>query len=120
MTASGEILTRLHASSVVAQREFQSLARGLGGYVALAAALVGVAWILGTDLELVRANGLLVQDNTFQAPLLGAVLMLSMFLSISAVVSVARERERGTLEVLFYGPIDEVAYVAGKFMGQLA
>lgn len=119
MLAAGALLTRLHTSGVVAQREVQALVRGMAGYAALAIALVAAGWFLATDLERVRANGLLVQGNPFQAPLLVAVVALSIFLAISAVVSVARERERGTLEVLFYGPIDEPAYIAGKFAGQV-
>jgi len=31
----------------------------------------------------------------------------------------ARERDRGTLEVLFYGPVDEIAYILGLFMAQI-
>ena len=34
--------------------------------------------------------------------------------STSAAVSTARDREAGTLEVLFYGPVDEISYVLGK------
>ena len=114
------IQIRCHASAAVARRELVALTRGLGAYVALSVALLCVAWLLATELQRAQTGGLLVHDNPFQAPLLAAVLVLSIFLAISAVVSVARERERGTLEVLFYGPIDEPAYIAGKFAGQVA
>jgi ABC-type transport system involved in multi-copper enzyme maturation permease subunit len=117
--ALGGLLLRAHASGVVAQREVEALIRGVGGYAALATALLVAGWLLATDVGTVQANGLLVRDSPFQAPLLAAALVLSMFLAISAVVSVARERERGTLEVVFYGPVDEAAYLAGKFAGQV-
>jgi ABC-type transport system involved in multi-copper enzyme maturation permease subunit len=116
----GAMSDRLHASAVVARRELGTLVRGIGGYVALTFALVCVAWLLGTELDRARAGGLLVHGEPFQASLLAAALVLSVFLAVSAVVSVARERERGTLEVLFYGPIDEPSYIAGKFAGQVA
>ena len=118
MAISG-LLLRAHVSGVVAQRELDALVRGLAGYAALAIALLVAGWILATDVSKVQANGLLVRDSAFQAPLLAAVLLLAVFLAISAVVSVARERERGTLEVVFYGPVDEPAYLAGKFVGQV-
>ena len=35
--------------------------------------------------------------------------VLALFLAVSAAVSVARDRESGTLEVLFYGRVDEIA-----------
>jgi ABC-type transport system involved in multi-copper enzyme maturation permease subunit len=119
ISVRGALLDRLHVATLLAEREVQTLVRGVGGYVALTVALVAVAWLVGTDLERARSSGLLVRDNPFQGPLLAAVLVLSMFLSISAVVSVARERERGTLEVLFYGPVDEPGYLFGKFAGQV-
>jgi ABC-type transport system involved in multi-copper enzyme maturation permease subunit len=34
-------------------------------------------------------------------------------------MSAARDRESGTLEVLFYGPVDEITYVLGKTGGLL-
>ena len=39
--------------------------------------------------------------------------------AVSAAVSAARDRESGTLEVLFYGPVDELSYVLGKVGGLL-
>jgi ABC-type Na+ efflux pump permease subunit len=46
--------------------------------------------------------------------------LFSLFLAISAAVSAARDRESGTLEILFYGPVDERLYVLGKIGGLLA
>jgi ABC-type transport system involved in multi-copper enzyme maturation permease subunit len=43
------------------------------------------------------------------------MVLASTYLALSAAMSIAREREQGTLEVLFYGPIDDAAYVLGKF-----
>ena len=86
-------------------------------YVALGFALGLAGWMLSNDVALVRSNGLMVNAAPFQGPLLGALLVLSSFFAFSAVLSVARERDRGTLEVLFYGPIDETTYLGGKLVG---
>jgi ABC-type transport system involved in multi-copper enzyme maturation permease subunit len=48
-----------------------------------------------------------------------AILVLALFFAVSAAVSAARDRESGTLEVLFYGPVDEITYVLGKASGLL-
>jgi ABC-type transport system involved in multi-copper enzyme maturation permease subunit len=48
-----------------------------------------------------------------------AILVLALFFAVSAAVSAARERESGTLEVLFYGPVDEITYCLGKAGGLL-
>ena len=111
--------TRGNTVRVIAGREFEQLRRGLGSYIALVVTLLVVSWLVGTDVNALRSSGLLVAEDPFAAPLLSAVLVLAFFLAVSAVVSVARDRERGTLEVLFYGPVDEISYLVGKLTGQV-
>ena len=71
------------------------------------------------DVRALEAGGLLVLAEPFRSPLSVAILVLALFLAVSAAVSAARDRESGTLEVLFYGPVDELAYVLGKVGGLL-
>jgi ABC-type transport system involved in multi-copper enzyme maturation permease subunit len=106
-------------AGVIARREARSALRGIGGYVALTLALVAATWVLLVDLRALEAGGLLVLADPFGSPLAIAMLVLALFLAVSAAVSVARDRESGTLEVLFYGPVDEIAYVLGKVGGLL-
>jgi len=110
---------RLHAGWVVARREIGNAASALGGYVAIATALLAAGWIVSNDIRAARAADLLVLEHPFRSAVTVAVLVISLFLGVSAVVSVARERDRGTLEVLFYGPVDEVSYLGGKLLGQV-
>jgi len=109
----------LHTIGVLAGREFKMTMGSASTYTALGLALGLAGWMLSNDVALVRSNGLLVDVAPFRGPLLGALLVLSFFLAVSAVLSVARDRDRGTLEVLFYGPIDETTYLAGKLAGLL-
>jgi ABC-type transport system involved in multi-copper enzyme maturation permease subunit len=110
---------RWWVAAVIARREARSVLRGLGGYVALTVALVAATWVLLIDLRALEAGGLLVLADPFGSPLAIAMLVLALFLAVSAAVSVARDRESGTLEVLFYGPVDEIAYILGKVGGLL-
>jgi ABC-type transport system involved in multi-copper enzyme maturation permease subunit len=71
------------------------------------------------DVRALKAAGLLVRADPFRAPAAAALLVLALFLAVSAAVSAARDRESGTLEVLFYGPVDEVSYILGKVGGLL-
>lgn len=109
----------LRTIGILAGREFQMTMRSSATYTAIGVALGLAGWMLGNDVALVRSNGLMVHAAPFRGPLLGALLVVSFFLAISAVLSVARDRDRGTLEVLFYGPIDETTYLAGKLVGLL-
>ena len=115
---SGQV-TRWSAARVIAGREARATLRGAGGYVGLAIALIAAAWVLLVDVRALKAAGLLVRADPFRAPAMAALLVLTLFLAVSAAVSAARDRESGTLEVLFYGPVDELSYILGKVAGLL-
>lgn len=111
---------RLAIAAVIARREAKAATRGIGGYVALTLALAAATWMLLIDLRAVAEAGVLVSAEPFRAPLAVAMLVVMAFLAISAAISASRDRESGTLEVLFYGPVDELSYVLGKVGGLLA
>ena len=110
---------RSTAVRVIAWREAKAAMRGLGGYVALSAALLAAGWVLSIDVRALMAAGVLVVAHPFGLPLAAALLVLASFLAVLAAMSAARERESGTLEVLFYAPVDELSYVLGKVGGLL-
>jgi len=112
-------VSRWSVAGVIASREAKTAMRGIGGYIALTLALVAATWVLLIDVRALEAGGLLVLADPFRSPLAVAMLVLALFLAVSAAVSAARDRESGTLEVLFYGPVDEIAYVLGKVGGLL-
>jgi ABC-type transport system involved in multi-copper enzyme maturation permease subunit len=113
------VSSRYSIAGVIAWREARAAMRGISGYVALTLAVAAASWVLLIDVRALEASGLLVLAEPFRSPLSVAILVLALFLAVSAAVSVARDRESGTLEVLFYGPVDELAYVLGKVGGLL-
>jgi ABC-type transport system involved in multi-copper enzyme maturation permease subunit len=42
-----------------------------------------------------------------------------LFLALASVATIARKRDQGTLEVLFYGPVDVRAYVLAKYLAHV-
>jgi ABC-type transport system involved in multi-copper enzyme maturation permease subunit len=110
---------RLAIAGVIARREAQAAIRGIGGYVALSVALVAGIWVLLVDVRGLAIGGLLVLADPFGPSLTIVLLVVALYLALSAAVSTARDRENGTLEVLFYGPVDETAYILGKVGGLL-
>jgi hypothetical protein len=110
---------KLSVTSVLARREANAAVRGLGGYIALTLALLVAAWLVVVDIQALDRAGVLVKAEPFRGPLTIAVLILCIFLAVSAAVSTSRDRESGTLEVLFYGPVDERIYVTAKVAGLL-
>lgn len=119
MRAAAPATSRMSVARVIARREAWSALRGLGGHLALSAGLVAAAWIIMVDVRALDAAGLLVRADPFATPLATAMLIVSLYLGVAAATSVARDRESGTLEVLFYGPVDEISYLAGKAAGLL-
>ena len=111
--------SRWSVAGVIAAREARASLRGMGGYIAASAAVIAAAWFLLIDVRAVESAGVHVLAHPFKAPLAAALLVLTSFLALSAAVSAARDRESGTLEVLFYGPVDELSYVLGKIAGPL-
>ena len=110
---------RWPVAGVIAWQEAKAAMRGMGCYVALSLALIAATWMLLVDVRALDAAGLLVLADPFRPSVTVAILVLALFFAVSAAVSAARDRESGTLEVLFYGPVDELTYVLGKAGGLL-
>jgi len=104
----------------LARRELFAALNGLPIYLMISLACLVAALLIKSYLDYVSANGTLVLANAFHAPILFAVLVSNGVLCLAAAAGLGGERERGTLEVLFYGPVDSKAYITGKLLGHLA
>jgi len=120
MNTDSEWGYRWHATWLIQRREWRSMIFGWGLYIALSLALLAAILILRNHLNFVGENGLLVVSGAFSLPLFAVIIVSSLFLALSSVTTIAREREQGTMEALFYGPIDAFSYVLGKYLAQVA
>jgi ABC-type transport system involved in multi-copper enzyme maturation permease subunit len=110
---------RWSVAGVIAWRDAKAAMRAMGCYIALTLALIAATWMLLVEVRALEAAGLLVLADPFRPSVTVAILVLALFFAVSAAVSAARDHESGTLEVLFYGPVDEITYVLGKAGGLL-
>ncbi|NLA57375.1 MAG: ABC transporter permease subunit [Firmicutes bacterium] len=110
---------RANAVKVIARRDIRSTVNGLGIYVVASLAFLVSMLFVRSNLKGVTENGLMVMVNPLNYPFFIAVTIGATYLALTSTMSVSRERDQGTLEVLFYGPIDSVAYVLAKFLEQL-
>lgn len=110
---------RWHLALTVQRRDLRATLYGFGLYVTMAAAIAVAATILRNYVKSVLDSGLYVLSNPFAIPLFGAVVLSSVYLAIVSTTTIARERDQGTLEVLFYGPVDIIAYLLGKYLAQM-
>lgn len=106
---------RWHALATLQQRERRALLYGPGLYATLFLSLLVSAVVLRNDLGFAERNGIAVMSSPLIVPFFFSVTLASLYLALTAATTIAREREQGVLETLFYGPVDEAAYVAGKF-----
>ncbi|PKP56407.1 MAG: hypothetical protein CVT89_06285 [Candidatus Altiarchaeales archaeon HGW-Altiarchaeales-2] len=50
-----------------------------------------------------------------------AVVFVSfLYIGISSVTAIAKEKQERTIELLFYAPVDEFSFIAGKFLGKIS
>jgi len=79
--------------------------------------LVGIV-IIRNYLSYIESNGLYPMPDLFSFPFRWVIIVTGVYIAFSAVVAIARERESGAMELLFYGPVDNVSYVIGKYSAQ--
>lgn len=111
---------RWHLARTVQRRDLRATLYGFGLYVTLAAAVAVAATVLRNYVRSVQDGGLYVLANPFALSLFGAVVLSSIYLALVSTTAIARERDQGTLEVLFYSPVDTVAYLLGKWLAQMS
>lgn len=110
---------RWHAARLIYRRDLTNMLWGPGIYVITTLALFAALLLLRNYLNFVGESGLVVLSGAFNFPLFVTIFLSALFLALTSVMTIARERDTGTIEVLFYGPIDSSAYVVGKYLAQL-
>lgn len=111
---------RWHAALLIQRRDLRSMILGLSMYIVLSLSLLASALILRNYLNFVNESGLLVLSDAVRLPFLIFVFLFSLFLALSSVTTIAREKDQGTLEVLFYGPVDCFSYILSKYLAQIS
>jgi ABC-type transport system involved in multi-copper enzyme maturation permease subunit len=99
------------------QRDLVAHLRSISTYIVIALVLLTAALMIRSNLAYASNNdGLIVVANPMSLPFLATGLILTAFLALNSCAMVAREFDQGTLEVLFYGPVDAASYVIARFL----
>src|SRR2546429_233743 len=112
--AATVLRAQLHAAGVLAGFEARRMLLSWPLYLTTCAACLAGSLLLRTDVAAVVSGGVMVLAAPLQTGLLVVSSLLSLYGGLLAALSPPRERERGTLEGLFYGPVDGWGYVAGR------
>jgi ABC-type transport system involved in multi-copper enzyme maturation permease subunit len=92
---------------------------GWGFYVAVFISFTLSSLMLTTFLRGIGNDTIFISSYPLFLPLLSTVVIVSFYLVILSAVSVTREREHGTLEVLFYGRVSPITFVLGKYVADV-
>lgn len=107
---------KLRTVWVLARRELRLTLFGSGIYLATLISLVISSTILQNYLAAVGRDRLLITSSPFAYPLFIATGVCAVYLALTSVTSIARERNMQTLELLFYGPVDHTSYIFAKYL----
>jgi ABC-type transport system involved in multi-copper enzyme maturation permease subunit len=88
-------------------------------YVWCTGGILLAALVTQTYLEAIGALGIGVYEDPLQYPFLLAVEACGLYFSLWASTRISRERESGTLEVLFWTPVDDLGLILGKILGSV-
>jgi ABC-type transport system involved in multi-copper enzyme maturation permease subunit len=108
-----------HTIWVIARRDLLSMLYGPGIYLVVALGMLATLPALAGYLDAVDRNRMLILADAYTLPFFVAATIGMLFLALASVATVARERDQGTLEVLFYGPVDVRAYVLAKHLAHV-
>jgi ABC-type transport system involved in multi-copper enzyme maturation permease subunit len=105
----------MSALQTLQNRDVLVYLRSISTYVATGLALCTSALMIRSNLAYASNNdGLIVVANPMTLPSFVAVLVITGFLTLNSCTAVAREFDQGTLEVLFYGPVNAATYVIAR------
>ncbi len=111
---------RWHAIRRVARQQARDVFLAWSVYIAGAAAIAATAFIVYNAVRFVDESGLNIIVRPFFLPLQAVTTLALLFVTVEATLAVARPREQGSLQVLFFTPIDEVALVGAHLLAGMA
>ena len=107
---------RFNAIQRIARQQVRNTLFGWNFYItASVAVLIAVASVYNS-VRFVETSGLNVMSRPFFVPIQVAAAIAVLYVAIEATLAVVRPREQGSLQVLFFAPIDIPVYIVAHFV----
>ena len=110
---------RFNAIQRIARQQVRDTLLGWNFYVTASVAVLIAVALVYNSVRFVETSGLNIMTRPFFAPLQFAATIAILYVTIEATLAVARPREQGSLQVLFFAPIDTPAFIAANFVAGL-
>lgn len=114
-----QIKVRMAIIKTIAGRGLKSSLTGYGWYILVLLNSVIAALLIRNYVTAVEEQGILVLSSPLGFPFSIVITVSAFYLAVTASIAVSREKDNGTLEVLFYGPVEAETYVLAKYFEQL-
>ena len=111
----------LSASTIktLTMRDFFSALKGLGPYVAPTISFLVSSFLVKNHMGNIPENDILVSADPLIFPLMVSLVVAAIYLAMISSISISRDKDQGTLEVLFYGPVSPASYLLAKFVADI-
>jgi ABC-type transport system involved in multi-copper enzyme maturation permease subunit len=116
---SKKISFPIHTVKMLVRREVFSTITSWGPYVTISLSFLASSFLLVNYLGGIKENNIHISEDPLNFPLFISLVVVSFYLAIVSIISISREKDQGTLEVLFYGPVNCLSYLVAKFVGDL-
>lgn len=110
---------RWHTIRRIATQQPRDTLFGWGIYITAAISVSIAALQIFNSVRFVGESSLNIVAQPFLLPLQAALSLAILFVAIEATLAIARPREQGSLQVLFFAPIDESILIGGNFLAGL-
>lgn len=89
---------------------------GWGLHLALTFFLISSVFVLQNSLTFITEFGFIILNEAFELPTQSFLILISIYIAFTTLTGMAREKEHGQTLILFFGPVDEIAYLLGKYL----
>jgi hypothetical protein len=110
---------RWNAIQRIARQQARDSLLGWSLYLAAAIAVLIAVILVYNSIRFVGESGLNIVLRPFFLPLQAALSLALLYITAEAALAIARPREQGALQVLFFAPIDIPVLVGGFFLAGL-
>ena len=111
---------RLHAIRAISKKSRQTKFWGLGVFIVMSLGFAISSILLVNTIKFTEVNIVSVEKQPLLTPIMVNAILVSLYLAFTSAISASREYDKGTLELLMYGPVDEGSFIFGVFAAQLA
>lgn len=108
-----------HTMRRIATQQSRDSLFGWGIYIVTAVAVGIAALLIFNSVRFVGESSLNILAQPFLVPLQVVLSLGMLFVAVEATLAIARPREQGSLQILFFAPIDEPIFIGGNFLAGL-